>query len=846
VRALEELPGVAVVVFDRALRVRLAGGDALAGEDGPDALVGRRVRDVLPAEIALAATPHCRSALAGRGSTCAVSSPDGRKAFVVQTKPLRAESGDVIGGLAVARDVSPAAGSPSPIAADVVHAGGSNDAQFRPPALRPETVPRRALLVRVETTDAQVVLMTAPAGSGKTTAAAQIGSARPRCAWISLEKRHNDPAALTEALRSAIASLDGGEAPDSDTAEADPLERLAGALRSCRARFALVLDDAHHLHSRAALDVVAFVMRNVPLGSRLVIASRTALDLHHASLEAGRSLVHLRATDLAMPAAECAALIAGCGMDMQARDVEAVARRADGWPAGVSLLAAAMAERGEGASLDDVGGWEPSIAAYLAEEVLDPQPEDARRFLLESSVIERLSGPVCDAVLERSDSGRTLRRLARGNVPMTTVDGRGPHYRLNPLLREMLSQELRADDPGAATRLHLRASEWFEEHGDPEQAIHHAREAGAVERADELVGRALPDYVLSRGRRIAELVGEFPPDELRREHHLALARGWDAVCSGVAEATTYWVAAAEGAMTRLDARARDDAAGPLALLRAAAAVDGVADMADEAETANRTEPPGSAWRPLACYLEGTAAELMGDRERARGRLREAEQLASIGAPMLRPLILAQLSQVASDDDDVDGARELAAAADAVMYEHGLEDAAGGAIVEALSALDLAKDGHEAKARDRMDRAAAKLAKPGWMPSWRRAQTQIVLAQAHLQLGDAPGARRLERMARRAIQEGAQDATVLRRRLKSLKATLDAFPAVSISGSGHLTTAELRVLRYLPTHLSFRQIGERLYLSRHTVKTEAISAYRKLGVNSRADAVRKAQELGILE
>jgi LuxR family maltose regulon positive regulatory protein len=133
-----------------------------------------------------------------------------------------------------------------------------------------------------------------------------------------------------------------------------------------------------------------------------------------------------------------------------------------------------------------------------------------------------------------------------------------------------------------------------------------------------------------------------------------------------------------------------------------------------------------------------------------------------------------------------------------------------------------------------------------MPSWRRAQTQIVLAQVHLQLGDAPAARRLERMARRAIQDGAQDATVLRRRLTSLKATLDAFPAVSISGSGHLTTAELRVLRYLPTHLSFRQIGERLYLSRHTVKTEAISAYRKLGVNSRADAVRKAQELGILE
>jgi LuxR family maltose regulon positive regulatory protein len=181
-----------------------------------------------------------------------------------------------------------------------------------------------------------------------------------------------------------------------------------------------------------------------------------------------------------------------------------------------------------------------------------------------------------------------------------------------------------------------------------------------------------------------------------------------------------------------------------------------------------------------------------------------------------------------------------------MYEHGLENGSGGAIVEALSALDFAKHGSEAKARDRMERAAANLATPGWRPSWMQAQMEIVLAQAHLQLGDAPAARDLERAARRAIQEGARDATALRRRLTSLRATLDAFPAVSVPGSGHLTTAELRVLRYLPTHLSFRQIGERLYLSRHTVKTEAISAYRKLGVNSRSDAVRQARELGILE
>jgi hypothetical protein len=301
----------------------------------------------------------------------------------------------------------------------------------------------------------------------------------------------------------------------------------------------------------------------------------------------------------------------------------------------------------------------------------------------------------------------------------------------------MLAQDLRVDDPEGAVRLQLRACDWFEEHGDPDRAIHLAAEAGAVDRAAELVALALPDYVLTRRRPVADLVREFGPDELRREHQLALARGWDALCSGAGEATTYWAAVAEGAMGRLTADARVAASGPLALLRAAAAFGGISEMARDAELAYRVEPPDSPWRPLACYLEGTAAALMGDPDHARARLREAEQLAAIGAPALRPPILAELSQLAGTDDDPERSRELAEAADALMYEHGLEGATAAAIVAALSARGLARDGNEAKARDRLGRAAAELAAPGWMPNWMRAETQIVLAQAHLQLGDAP-------------------------------------------------------------------------------------------------------------
>jgi LuxR family transcriptional regulator, maltose regulon positive regulatory protein len=841
--ALDEVPGTAIVVFDRGMRVRLAGGDAIGVEPGArDDLVGLRVRDVLPAAVALAAIPHCRNALAGRESTCVIRSRDGQTAFVVQTKPLRSNAGDVVAGLAATRSVSPVEDPLSGVAADA-HRHGP---RFEPPTPRAETVARHTLKVRVETADAQVVLMTAPAGSGKSIAAAQVAAAAPRCAWISVEERHNDPAVLTGAILGAMAFIEGVPSLAAETPRGAGHEHLAAAVAECSARFVLVLDDAHHLRSRDALDVVACVMRNVPHGSRLIIGSRTDIDLRHGALVAGRSLLHLRAADLAMSAAECAALAASLGLETCAPDAEVLLRRTDGWPAGVSLLMTVMATHGENARLESVGGWDPAIASYLRDMVLEPLPDDERRFLLETSVIEELSGPLCDAVLGRDRSGRTLRRLARGNLPLTTVDERGQRYRLNPLLREMLSQELSTDEPEAAARLQLRASDWHAQKGDMERAIRHAREAGAIHRAAVLVGLALPDYVLTRRRPIEDLVRGFSLDELRREPNLALARGWAALCTGAGEATTYWAAVAEGAMAQGSAGDPVPPSGPLALLRAAAAAGGVAEMARDAELGYRTEAPDSPWRPLACYLEGSAAELMGDPEHGRARLREAEQLAAIGDSTLRPQILAELSQVAAGDDDPVRSRELAASADAVMYEHGLEGATVGAIVEALSALGLAKDGNEMKARDRLGRATARLAAPGWMPSWMRAQTQMVLAQARLQLGDAPAARTLERAARRAVEDGARDAPVLCQRLASLQATLEAFPSVSLPGSGHLTTAELRVLRYLPTHLSFRQIGERLYLSRHTVKTEAISAYRKLGVNSRSDAVRQAQELGILE
>jgi LuxR family maltose regulon positive regulatory protein len=429
------------------------------------------------------------------------------------------------------------------------------------------------------------------------------------------------------------------------------------------------------------------------------------------------------------------------------------------------------------------------------------------------------------------------------------LDQGGEWYRLSPVLRDMLRSRLRRGEPGAEAEIHARASRWWEAQGDVEAAVHHARLAGDIPRAGALVGRILPAYELSgRTARLAQLLAEFADDELRSSPVLAVAMAWACLTAGPAEACHHWGAVAQGAAVQplpaIDG-ALDDGAGPaFVLLRTAVAAHGVAAMGADAVLAASVTPPGSPWVALCRYYEGVAAELTGDRGHARQCLDDGLRLAAIAAPALRASILAQLELIARDEGDGERARTLAEDADAMLHEHGLEGHPDTVIVDAVWALMLAKEGHETQARERVRRAVQKLEARSSAP-WSEAQARIVLAHARLCLGDGPGARALEAQARRAVETGAADAASLKEQLESLRLTLDAFPATTIPGAGHLTAAELRVLRYLPTHLSFREIGERLFLSRHTVKTEAISTYRKLGVNSRAEAVSHARDLGIL-
>ena len=278
---------------------------------------------------------------------------------------------------------------------------------------------------------------------------------------------------------------------------------------------------------------------SVPRGTRLVIASRTELDLPHGTLAENGSLLHLRGElDLAMSAAECAALVAGTGLDLSAQDVEALARRTDGWPAGVSLLTTAMAERGGPACPWATWGDGAERRAIPGGDSGLPIRERAQIPGLSFGARPVRAWPICHANAEAPPLGandpptRSRQRpdhgggSARRAVPPESASPRNAQ------------QDVRADDPDAVTRLHLRASEWYEHHGDLEAAIHHACEAGAIDRAGTLVGHALPDYVFSRRRRIGDLVrrsaGSASPGAppLRAAGGFARCRRMEAATSG--------------------------------------------------------------------------------------------------------------------------------------------------------------------------------------------------------------------------------------------------------------------------------------------------------------------------
>ncbi len=402
--------------------------------------------------------------------------------------------------------------------------------KLRVPALRPRTVTRPRLTERLRGASRSVLtLLSAPAGFGKTTLLtewlASVPAAEASVAWLSLDVRDNDPAVfwtyVVAALQTAAESVGAAaksllQSPQPSTEAA--LAVLLNDLHAVPRDILLVLDDYHLIEAPEVHDGMAFLLEHLPPQLHLVLATRADPALAVARLRGRGELIEVRAADLRFTPEESAAYLNGpMGLALSGADVAALDGRTEGWIAALQLAALSMRGRDDVSEfIAGFAGDDRYIVDYLAEEVLQRQPAPVRDFLLRTSVLGRLSGPLCDAVTGQEGGRARLVSLERANLFLIPLDGRREWYRYHHLFADVLQAHLLEERATEVPELHRRASAWFEQNDDPSQAIDHALDGADFARAAGLMELAIP--AVRRDRREAELRRwvRMLPDEVVR------------------------------------------------------------------------------------------------------------------------------------------------------------------------------------------------------------------------------------------------------------------------------------------------------------------------------------------
>ena len=402
------------------------------------------------------------------------------------------------------------------------------------PRSRRGLVPRPRLIERLDRGSAlKLMLVSAPAGFGKTTlltewlAAGPAGPAGERlAAWLSLDRGDNDPASfwtyVVAALRTAASGAGEGALAFLRAPRPPPIETVLTALLNdlgaTAAEIVLVLDDYHVIDASDVQDQMAFLLDHLPPWLHVVIASRADPALPLARWRARGELVEVRAADLRFTPDEAAAYLNELmGLRLTARDVAALEGRTEGWIAALQLAALSMQGR------DDVAGFIAGFAGddryvvdYLAEEVLQRQPERVQDFLLQTCILGRLSGPLCDAVTGQGGGKAMLAALERGNLFLVPLDDRRRWYRYHRLFADVLQARLLDEQPGQVPGLHRRASAWYQQNGEPPAAIGHALAAEDFDQAADLIERAIPAMRITRQEATVHGWLKALPDEVVR------------------------------------------------------------------------------------------------------------------------------------------------------------------------------------------------------------------------------------------------------------------------------------------------------------------------------------------
>jgi LuxR family transcriptional regulator, maltose regulon positive regulatory protein len=730
------------------------------------------------------------------------------------------------------------------------------ESKLTPPLGRDGMVPRKELLSRLETaSDVPVVAVAAPPGYGKSTLLVQWAEQDARSfVWLSIDGRDNHPVVLLTYIamaldrsepidRAVFRALASPGAPIMETV----LPRLGSALSSRTLPVVMVLDDAHLLRNGECVDQVGVLVDHLPSGSQLAIAGRGESLLPLGRLRAEGRVVEIGTDDLAMDQSEAASLLRGADVEVSEAHCAELNRRTEGWPVALYLAALSLQMGGSGNGGIALDGDDRFLVDYLQSVLLSRLPAESVSFLTRTSVLERLSGPLCDAVLDRTGSADLLESLERSNLLLIPLDRRRRWYRYHHLFRELLRAKLDRGEPGAAGELLLRAAAWCEDNGLPEAAIEYTMEAGDTDRVARLVANAA--FLMYRTGRLATVQRWFDwfdeNGEIEQYSGLAVIGAWYHLVVGNLAASERWAEAARrGSLEGTLPDGSTSIEGWLALRRALLCPDGMEQARRDAELAEKLLPLDSLMRAPALLVLGMAHLGAGAPEQADDILADTVEVAEdAGATVAAVDALAERAILAMRREDWHEAEILVEQARDVIREARLDGYVTTILLYAAAARVAIHRGDVPPALEHLARAQGLRPQMTYALPFYAVQTRLELIRAYIALTDVAGARTVLREVDDLLRR-RPDLGILGSEADELRSQLESMHA-DVIGASSLTAAELRLLPLLATHHSFREIGERLHLSPHTVKTQAIAIYRKLGVSSRSQAIQHAQDLGLL-
>ena len=697
---------------------------------------------------------------------------------------------------------------------------------------------------------ARLVVLCAPAGYSKTTTLRSWSDAdrRPFC-WITCDRRHDDPAHLIVEIARA---LDTVAQIDEQTIEAlareaawpdKALDRLRRAVTTAGPEFVLAIDDAHRLGDERAVALLEGLPMVLPAEAQIAISSRSTPPIHLGRMRANRDLLELGIRDLAMTHRESQRLLESTGLRIDGDLLDKIHERTEGWPAALHLASLALRESQDLAgAVEAFAGDDRAVAEYLRDEFLSVTDPGLIDFMVRTSILETLSGPCCDAVLERGDSAAILQELSRSNPLVIPLDRKDEHFRYHHLFSDMLRSELARREPAQIDGLHARASRWFASHGQPEPAVEHAISSGDACLAGRLIWDSVPDLT-ARGRlatlnRWLNAVGQ---DRFTECHGLLFAAAHTSMLAGAGDRAEFWLSLAEDIEPAEGCPVEVEI--DLPMLRATQPRNGTAAMGSDAQEVLDRVAPDSVWRGAANLYLGVSRHLLGDPGSAAPVLRESARLTAMKSPVIQALALAQLAVIALEGGEPDSALREVSVARSRIDRCGLAEFPAMTLVYAIESMVLANLGRSGRALESLATGRHLVEMLNSFPPWYEAEARLAMSQACLTLEMRDAAGELLAQARRHL-DLAPGAAVLHDWQVRLGEQADS-GFEDRARASKLTRAELRTLQYLPTHLSFRQIGEQNHVSQNTVKTQVRSIYRKLGVGSRAEAVNAAEEAGLI-